>query len=278
MSVSVRVHEGRGPNLVYLPGIHGDWGLIGAFRRALGDRVRFVEFAYSKDDVTLEHLAELVHAELEKAGVRSGWLLGQSFGSQVAWALIARGFKADGVVLAGGFAKHPWPWGARLFRALLSAVPYGVINPVYKGYTVLCNAVARRGPEEAEELMAFARARGGRDWKATTWRLKLIAEGDPGPVVRGFAAPVHYLGGGIDPLVPWPLVVRGLRRDCPGYKGEVILPYADHNVLGSSPASPPSASSPGSPADPRFLEEGFAQNSAQNLPLKNRGGSEPEGA
>jgi len=37
--ISIRVHEGVGPTVIYLPGIHGDWGLIGAFRRALGERV-----------------------------------------------------------------------------------------------------------------------------------------------------------------------------------------------------------------------------------------------
>jgi pimeloyl-ACP methyl ester carboxylesterase len=232
--VSIRVHEGAGPTVIYLPGIHGDWGLIGAFRRALGARVRFVEFAYSKDEATLERLAELVHAELTAAGVASGWLLGQSFGSQVGWAVMARGFKADGVILAGGFVRHPWPWGARLFRAALS-VPSGIVNPGYRVYTAIFNALARRGPEESEELMAFARARGTREWKAMSWRLSLIASSDPRPAARGMTKPVHYLGGMIDPLVPWPLVTRWLKRECPGYRGEVILRYADHNVLGSAP-------------------------------------------
>ena len=53
--ISIRVHEGSGPTVIYLPGLHGDWGLIGAFRRALGPRVRFVEFAYAKNEVTLEY-------------------------------------------------------------------------------------------------------------------------------------------------------------------------------------------------------------------------------
>ncbi len=234
MSVEVRVHPGAGPTIIYLPGIHGDWGLIGAFRAALGERVRFVEFAYSKNEVTLEELAAQVHAELKAHGVNGGWLLGQSFGSQVGWALTARGFQADGVILAGGFVKHPWPWGARLFQIVLSA-PSGLINPSYRAYTAIFNALARRGPEEAEELMAFARARGTREWKAMGWRLSLIAGSDPRAAARGMKNPVHYLGGMIDPLVPWPLVTRWLRRECPGYKGETIFPYADHNVLGSSP-------------------------------------------
>jgi len=233
--VSIRIHEGAGPTVIYLPGIHGDWGLIGAFRRALDGRVRFVEFAYSKDELSLERLSELVHAELTAHGVTSGWLIGQSFGSQVGWALMARGFEADGVVLAGGFVKHPWPWGARLFQALLSAVPSAIVNPAYQAYTVACNALARRGPEEAEELLAFARNRGAREWAAMSWRLSLIVKSDPRATARATRRPVHYLGGLIDPLVPWPLVTRWLAAECPGYKGEVIIRSADHNVLGSSP-------------------------------------------
>lgn len=232
--IDVRVHPGAGPTLIYLPGIHGDWGLIGAFRRALGGRVRFIEFSYSTTETTMERLSELVHAELTSRGVASGWILGQSFGSQVGWALIERGFAADGFVLAGGFVKHPWTWGVLMFRALLR-VPAGIVRPAYYAYTAVCNAFARRGPEEAEELLAFARRRGGKEWRATSSRLTLIAEGDPRPTARAMRAPVHYIGGMIDPLVPWPMVTRWLRRECPGYRGEVILRYADHNVLGCSP-------------------------------------------
>ncbi len=230
----MRVHDGPGPTVIYLPGLHGDWGLIGAFRRALGERVRFVEFSYSKEELSLEALAELVHAELTAKGVTSGWILGQSFGSQVGWALVARGFAADGVVLAGGFVRHPWPWGAVLFRAILAA-PAWLIGPGYRAYTAVCNAAARRGADEARELMAFAENRGPAEWRASAWRLSLIARADPRPVARAFRSPVHYLGGMIDPLVPWPLVTRWLQRECPGYKGEAIIRAADHNVLGSSP-------------------------------------------
>jgi hypothetical protein len=46
-SLEIRIHGGTDlPTLVYLPGIHGDWTLVGAFRSALEGKVRFVEFAY----------------------------------------------------------------------------------------------------------------------------------------------------------------------------------------------------------------------------------------
>ena len=235
MSVSIRVHAGSGPTLVYLPGLHGDWGLIGQFRRELGSRVRFVEFAYSQEPVTLARLAELVHGELTQAGVEGGWLLGQSFGSQVAWALLERGYAADGVILAGGFVKHPWPWGVALMRGIMGGLPAGAIKPVYSAYSRACNALARREGEQAAEIMEFAGRRGAPEWRAAAWRLRLIADNDPRPTARRTKSPVHYLGGGLDPLVPWPAIVRWLKRECPGFKGEAILPLSDHNVLGSAP-------------------------------------------
>jgi pimeloyl-ACP methyl ester carboxylesterase len=235
VSVELRVHPGKGPTLIYLPGLHGDWGLIGQFRRELGDAVRFVEFAYSKDEIPLSELARHVHGALEREGIEDGWLLGQSFGSQVAWSLLERGYAAEGVVLAGGFVKHPWPWGVALMRGIMGGLPAGVVKPAYTAYSAACNALARREPERAAEIMGFAQRRGAPEWRAAAWRLRLISTADPRPVARRTTVPVHYLGGGVDPLVPWPVVTRWLRAECPGYKGEKILPFSDHNILGSAP-------------------------------------------
>ena len=45
--VKVRVHGPESlPTLVYLPGLHGNWTLIAGFRKALAQRLRFVEISY----------------------------------------------------------------------------------------------------------------------------------------------------------------------------------------------------------------------------------------
>jgi hypothetical protein len=47
--LQLRIHgEATLPTLVYLPGLHGDWTLVGGFLRALGGRVRFVEMTYPR--------------------------------------------------------------------------------------------------------------------------------------------------------------------------------------------------------------------------------------
>lgn len=232
----VRVHPGDGPTLIYLPGLHGDWGLIGAFRRALGERVRFVELGYPERPHSLEELAAGVRNALSSQGVTSGWLLMQSFGSQVGWKMLAEGFAADGAVLAGGFVRHPAPWGARLMRPALDGPWSAAIRAPYRALAWLGGAFSRRDPQSARELAEFAAGRTPAQWKAAAWRLRIVAESDLRAAARATKAPVWYLGGAVDPLVPWPWVVRWLERECPGYRGRRILPFADHNVLGSAPA------------------------------------------
>src|ERR1051326_5396829 len=99
-TLQLRVYNAAAsPTLVYLPGLHGDWTLVGNFRRALGDRVRFVEMTYPRTLAwSLEDYATAVESALMDLGFNRGWLLGESFGSQVAWPLSARTqFRMEGL-------------------------------------------------------------------------------------------------------------------------------------------------------------------------------------
>src|SRR5687768_14856871 len=134
--LQMRVHGDRGrPTLVYLPGLHGDWTLVSSFRVALGDRVQFVEFAYPRTVTwTLEEHARAVLDKLAAHDIREGWILAESFGSVVAWAVLgeltgrrragdgapyqAASFEVKGVILAGGFVRYPFSLMVRLARAL----------------------------------------------------------------------------------------------------------------------------------------------------------------
>src|SRR5258706_3116833 len=87
------------PVLIYLPGLHGDWTLIANFKQALGSELRFVEITYPRTTVwSLNQYASGVLDALASAGIRTGWLLGESFGSQVVWETLRLGrFTAQGV-------------------------------------------------------------------------------------------------------------------------------------------------------------------------------------
>ena len=108
--LQLRIHgEASLPTLIYLPGLHGDWTLIGGFRQAIAGRLRLVEFTYPRTLTwSLDDYALAIETALAQNGITRGWLLGESFASQVVWAMAAReGFPAQGVILAGGFVKYP---------------------------------------------------------------------------------------------------------------------------------------------------------------------------
>lgn len=237
---AVRIHGADTlPTLIYLPGLHGDWTLVSSFRAAVAGRVRFVEFSYPSDcSLSLEAYGRQVIAALRDAGIRSGWIVGESFGSQVSWEVIRQGFAADGLILAGGFVRFPFSWGlARACRLCGSraAWPLTVMLWLYPRYARFRH---RSAPATLDSIQEFVRrrARPG-DREAMTHRMQLIAGSDPRAVAATCRVPVYSLTGFWDPIVFWGPVRRWLRAHCPTFRGDRILFWADHTVLATQPAT-----------------------------------------
>lgn len=235
-SLQIRVHGEAGlPTLIYLPGLHGDWLLVTRFRLAVAGRVRFVEFTYPNTVTwSLADFAVAVVGKLREHGIVSGWLLAESFGSQVAWPLMeSRSFRAEGLILAGGFARHPWWAAVRVTEWLVRRLPLAWLTAVVTGYAVVARWRFKQRPEVLEALREF-KARWGEPLRlAAAHRLALIAENDPRPLARAVTRPVFSLTGVLDPVVPWPPVQGWLRRECPGWRANAVVLTADHNVLGT---------------------------------------------
>ena len=280
--LQIRIHgEASLPTLVYLPGLHGDWTLVSSFRAAVAGRVRFVEFSYPRTVVwSLEDYALAIESTLLAHGIERAWLLGESFGSQPAWQLIARSlrtgsppsalrnpkseirnpksapcpsiafsdslalpgaepaFQPEGLVLAGGFVRHPVIPGVRLMRRLNAALPRWMMEGLLRIYARYARFRHRRAPETLDSIAEFMTNRlSAGDQEAIVHRLHLIASFDPRAVACQTRLPVHYLAGFVDPLVPFPFVRAWLRRHCPGYRGGRTIRNADHNVLATAPQS-----------------------------------------
>jgi pimeloyl-ACP methyl ester carboxylesterase len=227
------------PTLIYLPGLHGDWTLVSSFRAAISEHLRFVEFAYPcRTDWSLEDYADAVVAELHARGISNAWVLAESFSSQVAWKILERSgtrFTPQGVVLAGGFVKHPITPGVHLFHALHRAMPWWMFQLLLKTYARYARFRHRQAPETLASVSEFVERRTQADRAAIASRYPLIAAAD----LRGFArqntVPVFALSGFFDPIVPWPLVHPWLKKHCGGFRERRIIFNADHNVLGTAP-------------------------------------------
>ncbi len=236
--LQLRVHgEASLPTLVYLPGLHGDWTLIGGFRSAVAGRARFVEFTYPRTVTwSLDDYAAAIETALAKNGITDGWLLGESYGSQVLWALVARGkFRAQGVILAGGFVKHPLRWAVRLAEKLTGRISDAMVVRLIFAYAKIARFRYRRSPETLANLNEFVARRTSTDRRAAQHRLHLIAESDPRPIARQTPLPVFGLSGLSDPIVPWPWVRRWLGKNCPTLRDYKVIWSADHNVLSTAP-------------------------------------------
>lgn len=238
--LQIRIHGPDSlPALVYLPGLHGDWTLIGSLRRAVAGRVRFVEMTYPRTlQWSLDEYAAAIESALAEHGITRGWLLGESFGSQVLWALAARNapaFRIEGLILAGGFVKHPLRRMVQLAEMLAGALPGALFVRLVFAYARIARFRYRHSPEVLAALDEFLARRTPGDRRAAQHRLRLVAENDPRPVARQTKLPLFALSGILDPIVPWFLVRRWLRAYCPALRDYRVLRRADHNVLSTAP-------------------------------------------
>jgi len=238
--LQVRVHvpeatvaKAAVPTLVYLPGLHGDWTLIGGFRKAVSGRVRFAELTYPRTLTwSLEDYAAAIEKGLAAVDITGGWLLAESFGSQLAWPLLARGrFQAQGLVLAGGFVTHPAQWMVRLARRMARGLPLRILTRTLFGYAIVARWRFRKEPEVLCGIHEFVARRTALDIRAANHRLDLIAESDPRVLARTVRVPIYAITGMLDPVVPWGPVRRWLRANCQALREYHIVRTADHNVL-----------------------------------------------
>jgi hypothetical protein len=224
------------PTVIYLPGLHGDWTLIGSFKRALGDRARFVEITYPRTlEWSLDDYAANVERALAEKGITCGWLLGESFSSQIVWPMLARGqFQIEGIILAGGFVRHPVRAGVRFAERRARGISLPLLIRIMFGYAKVARFRYRRSPETMATIEEFIARRTELDRQAAVHRLRLIAGSDFCEVARTAKIPIFALSGVLDPIVPWFFVRRWLRKNCPALREYKINWRADHNVLSTA--------------------------------------------
>jgi pimeloyl-ACP methyl ester carboxylesterase len=182
-----------------------------------------------------DYAAGVEHALID-VDIREGWLLAESFSSQILWPLLARrAFRAKGAVLAGGFGKHPARRVLQFSKTVTMGTALAKLARVVFGFARVLKWQHRNEPEMLAGIDEFIARRTEADRKAATHRVRLIAENDPSQLARQVKVPIHAISGLLDFLVPWPLSRLWLRRNCPALQDFRILPRAGHAVLVSAP-------------------------------------------
>jgi len=256
--LQIRIHgDASKPTLVYLPGVHGDWCLVSSFRERMKPHVRFVEFIYPRTlSWSLDDYAEAVLAKLAEHDIREGILLGESYGSQVAWPIIqmcmeggdsggpgtqqgdetiARPFTPLGLILSGGFGRYPFMPLVGFTKSVWAIMPNRFIRFNFWAYAMFARWRHRNAPETAAAISEFIDRRTPLDLRAIDHRFQLIRQNQPEVVAQRVEIPVYQLTGFWDPIVHYPAVRSWLKKHCPGYRSTHVIPRGDHNVLGTAP-------------------------------------------
>ena len=229
------------PTILYLPGIHGDWTLFSSFRALAQENFHVIEMTYPrKADWDLRNYARAISNEILERDLNDIWLLAESFGSQIAWELLNPAARLSvnrfsGLILAGGFVRHPFPWLVGLARLGMAVFPHSVWSMLFRIYGSYAIFRHRKAPETRQAVREFVARRTPRDLAAIKRRLELIRLNDPSAIARVVTLPVYLLSGALDPVVPSLPVLRWLRKNCPTLAGERVIWPADHNVLGTEP-------------------------------------------
>lgn len=246
--IIIRIHgDPANPTLIYLPGLHGDWTLIADFRAAVERDIRLVEFTYPRSTTwSLADYSNAVKEKLAEHHIGAGWLLGESFGSQVVWAFLQlqlssssdQEFQPAGVILTGGFARHPLMAEVTIAEWTHRMVPARVMSSCLAGYARYARLRHHSSCETRASICEFGQRRAEpNDRESILHRYSLIRTADFRPFIQTLRLPVYCLSGWLDPIVPWPLTLRWFRRNCPGFRDAKIIGWADHNALGTRPDS-----------------------------------------
>jgi len=185
---------------------------------------------------SLHDYAAGIEEALGKHQITRGWLLGESFGSQIVWPMLERAkFQVEGVILAGGFVRHPTTAGVRFAERLVGSLSLAMVTRILFGYARIARFRFRRSPETLKRIDEFIARRTKLDQRAAQHRLHLLARADFCSIAQRAHVPVYAITGLFDPIVPWPWVKRWMKKNCPALRDYRIIRSADHNVLSTSP-------------------------------------------
>lgn len=200
------VHQSSGdphsPPVVYLPGVHGDWTAQSRVRCLLSDSFHFVETAYPWSETwSIDDFARALKELLDRLGIESAHIVGESFGSLVGWQFgIVCPERIRSFTLVGGFCRAPRFAVAAAAAATLRVVPAKLFESAVDLYVAGKSAMGEH--REVFELGAYPASRTERGQRATARRMEIIQGSDFRGKLQTVRFPVRYVAGARDIVVP----------------------------------------------------------------------------
>lgn len=161
---------GRGPDLVYVPGIDGSGQLLLGAAERLERGFRLTRLAYGGDaGGDYGTLAASVAECIRATGAERALLLAESFGVAVALrTALDHPERVAGLALVNGFAHFPGRLGLLVTRAVFALTPAAWIHAARAGFLQRGLLAPRRDPEALRSLLALPG-----DWFDERYRARL---------------------------------------------------------------------------------------------------------
>lgn len=244
-NVQIEVHETSTKEnvIIILPGLHGDCSHLTSFLQEFNtSQVITVKYLSSKRNKnTIEEYADSLFCALSIINAREGFIIAESFGSQVAWRFLELlkkntapfTFQVKALILAGGFLSHPFPRLVRLFSYLYGKARVSWLNLAFRAYFGFVSKAtgAKKLPNTFFEERSSLQ-----DQKALISRMELM-QNDFRKIAENIRCNVYLLVGFWDVIaVPWPLNYFYLNKYCPKFEAKWDYCFwGDHAVLYSEP-------------------------------------------
>ena len=227
----------RATPIVYLPGVHGDWTPQGRARSILSREYQFVETAYPRVEYwTIDDYARALKELLDALGIESAHIVGESFGSLVAWQFgVAHPRRVRSFTLVGGFSRAPRFRIAAAASAALKCIPTRVLESTIDLYVAGKSALGEHREASAAGAYAATRTDGGR--RAAANRMSIIQQTEFRSHLPQIHFPVRYVGGARDLVVPVrreiATLYNHLRPHCDFQS--TLIAGAPHAIIASHP-------------------------------------------
>lgn len=227
------------PAIVYLPGVHGDWTPNEAARMHLTRGARLVEVAYPRrEEWALGDFAASLVRLLDRLDIGSAHLVGESFGSLVAWeAGLTQPDRVSSLLLVGGFVQPPPFRVATSAKWFLRGLPTPALEMGIDAYVHYKSRKGERrlGKSEGVSPYAASRTRGGK--RATANRMAIIERSDFRERLSRVPHPVRYIGGSNDTVIPVARELSTLRQHLPAHTTfeSQLIDGAPHAIIVSHP-------------------------------------------